>query len=151
LVLVHENPDQLKLWLKQISCFLNEKLALQLHPKKTILQSVYRGINFVGYIVKPRHTLIRRKITGNLKKKLWRFNRLPIPENETIFAERLQKILAVINSYYGQFKHADTFNLRRSIYYRHFSALRSYLEPADLNFYFFKIKILTKAAWKSRY
>ena len=140
LVLIHKNPEQLRLWRRQIDQFLNEKLKLELHPQKTILQSIYKGINFVGFVVKPRYTLIRRKIVGNLKRKLWQFNRLPVPETDEIFNERLQKILAVVNSYYGQFKHAQTFNLRRSIYRRHFGILKTYLEPADQNFHYFKLK-----------
>ena len=140
LLIVHENPEQLKLWRKQISNFLNERLKLRLHPKKTVLQSIYKGINFVGFVVKPHHTLIRRKIVGNLKRKLYEFNHLPVPETDEIFNERLEKILAVINSYYGQFKHAQTFNLRRSLYRNHFGFLKSYIEPSDKNFYYFKVK-----------
>ena len=140
LLIIHENPEQLKLWRKQISNFLNERLKLRLHPKKTVLQSIYKGINFVGFVVKPHHTLIRRKIVGNLKRKLYEFNHLPVPETDEIFNERLEKILAVINSYYGQFKHAQTFNLRRSLYRNHFGFLKSYIEPSDKNFYYFKVK-----------
>ena len=139
LLIIHENPEQLKLWRKLVAQFLNDRLKLQLHPNKTVLQSIYKGVNFVGFVIKPHHTLIRRKIVGNLKRKLWQFNRLPFPENEEIFSERLENILAVINSYYGQFKHAQTFNLRRSLYKNHFGVLRSYFEPVDENFSYFKI------------
>jgi len=75
-----------------------------------------------------------------LKRKLWQFNQSPVPKNTEIFNEQLEKILAVINSYYGQFKHAHTFNLRKSIYQKHFRILKSYFEPADQNFSYFRIK-----------
>jgi len=139
LLIIHQNPRQLKLWRQQINQFLKDKLELELHPQKTVLQSIYKGINFVGFVVKPRHSLLRRRIVGNLKRKLWRFNHSPVPENEEIFSERLDKILAVVNSYYGQFKRADTFNLRRSIYNKHFGVLKSYLEPDSQNFNYFKL------------
>ncbi|MDD5072088.1 MAG: reverse transcriptase/maturase family protein [Patescibacteria group bacterium] len=140
ILIIHENPEQLKKWRKQISHFLNEYLNLQLHPKKTVLQSIYKGINFVGFVVKPHHLLTRRKIVGNLKKKLWYFNNTPIPDTYENFNLLLGNILAVINSYYGQFKHANTFNLRRSLYKKNFGVLKTYLEPIDENFSYFRIK-----------
>jgi len=140
LLIIHENPAQLKYWRKQINQFLNDKLKLELHPQKTILQSIYKGINFVGFIVKPRHTLIRRRIVGNLKRKLWQFNHSAIPQNNEVFTERLQKILAVVNSYFGQFKPANTFNLKISIYQKYFKILKIWLEPVNENLDYFLIK-----------
>ena len=140
IVILHQNPKQLKVWHKHLDIFLKKNLKLHFHPKKTILKSIYCGINFVGFIVKTRYSLIRRKNVGNLKRKLWEFNHKSIPENNEIFEEQLQEILSVINSYYGQFKHANTFNLRKSIYQNHFIILKSYFEPADENFNYFRVK-----------
>jgi len=140
IVILHQNPRQLKIWHQQLNQFLKEKLKLHFHPKKSTLQSIYQGINFVGFIVKPYYSLVRRKTVRNLKRKLWQFNQSPVPKNTEIFNEQLEKILAVINSYYGQFKHAHTFNLRKSIYQKHFRILKSYFEPADQNFSYFRIK-----------
>ena len=147
LFLLHQNPEQLKIWEQQLNQFLKEKLKLHFHPKKSILQPIYRGVNFVGFIVKPHYSLIRRKIVGNLKRKLWEFNKRHVileeakrPIESRDNNEQLQQILAVINSYYGQFKHANTFNLRKSIYQKHFGILKSYLKPADRNFSHFRIK-----------
>ena len=140
IVILHQNPEQLKIWHQKLNQFLKEKLKLHFHPKKSVLQSIYRGINFVGFIIKPHYSLVRRKTVGNLKRKLWQFNQAPLPETAEIFNEQLQQILAVINSYYGQFKHSHTFNLRKSIYQKHFRILKSYLKPADQNFSHFKIK-----------
>ena len=139
---------QLKTWYRQINQFLKEKLKIHLHPQKSIIQSIYQGINFVGFIIRPNYSLVRRRTVGNLKRKLWQFNQMPIPENEEIFNERLEEILSVINSYYGQFKHAQTFNLRKSIYQKHFKILKSYLQPADQNFSHFRLKGKTKSLFK---
>lgn len=142
LLLLHHDPKQLKIWGRQLNQFLKEKLKLELHPQKTILQSIYKGINFVGFIVYPNHTLIRNRIVRKFKNKLWLFNkkilslnlehpiRLWTPELRDDF----QEIFATVNSYYGQFKHADTFCLRRHLYEKHFNILKLYLLPSDKNY-----------------
>lgn len=143
-ILIHKSPTQLSKWKKQIDIFLKEELKLRLHPKKSIQQSIYKGVNFAGFVVKPHSHLIRRRTVGNLKKKIWQFNSLPFPQNDEIFEGQLTQILAVINSYYGQFAYANTYNLRKSLYYKNFKILKTYLEPSDNDFTFFRVKIFSK-------
>lgn len=145
MVLLHKNPRQLRAWSDKIDVFLQKKLNLALHPEKTVLKPVKTGINFVGYIVKPQYTLVRNRTVKKFKNKLWKFNqkilttnpvqpiRLWTPELRLEF----QKMLAVINSYYGVFKHADTFKLRRHLYEKHFNILKIYLAPANEDFDYF--------------
>ena len=59
-ILLHESPQ----WLNQARQQIEAKLAdlhLQLNPRKTILQPVARGIDFVGHLVKPWRRITRRK------------------------------------------------------------------------------------------
>lgn len=59
-VLLHDSPQ----WLNQARQRIETKLAdlhLQLNPRKTILQPVARGIDFVGHLVKPWRRITRRK------------------------------------------------------------------------------------------
>ncbi len=62
-VLLHESPQWLNKARQQIEAFLQARLAARLNPKKTILQPVARGVDFVGQVVSPwrrttrRHTL----------------------------------------------------------------------------------------------
>ncbi len=142
LLLLHHDPKQLKIWGQQLNQFLKEKLKLELHPQKTILQLIHKGINFVGFIVYPDHTLIRNRTVRKFKNKLWLFNkkilslnlehpiRLWTPE----LCRDFQEIFATINSYYGQFKHTDTFHLRQHLYEKHFGILKIYLIPTDKNY-----------------
>ncbi len=143
-ILIHRNPHQLQLWKKHIDQFLKKELGLSLHPRKSVLQSVYHGINFLGFIVKPGYSLVRRRIVNNLKEKLRKFNDRPVPISSETFIKNLQEILAAVNSYYGQFRHADTIHLRGSLYFHDFGVLRSYLEPSDSSFHFFKIKTYSR-------
>lgn len=140
LVIIHKNHRQLKIWKRQIDLFLEKNLRLKLHPKKSVRQSIYKGINFVGFIVKPSYCLIRRRTVNNFKEKLRKFNESPMPDSPEIFQEQLKNISAVINSYYGQFRHADTLRLRKSLYAKYFGVLKSYFEPSGINFDYFKIK-----------
>jgi hypothetical protein len=140
LVIIHQDPQQLKVWKTKISLFLEKELQLKLHPKKSVQQSIYKGINFVGFVVKPGYTLIRRKVVCNLKEKLQKFNQDTIQNSAKISQECLLKITATVNSYYGQFQHANTLNLRKSIYAKHFGILKAYLKPSGADFFFFKIK-----------
>ncbi len=140
ILLIDKDKNKLEFWHKQIDNFLRKKLKLKLHPEKTILNSIYQGINFVGFIIKPNYSLVRRRTAASLKAKLWRFNQKPIPKNSLKFEQELNQILSTINSYYGQFKHARTFKLRKSLYQKHFRILKIYLQPIDLNFSYFRIK-----------
>lgn len=142
LLLFHHNHKQLKIWKRQLDQFLKEKLKLEFHPQKTIFQHIHKSINFIGFIIYPNHTLIRNRAVRKFKNKLWLFNqkilnmnlehpiRLWTPE----LCRDFQKIFATVNSYYGQFKHADTFRLRKHLYEKHFNILKLYLLPSDKNY-----------------
>lgn len=56
--------------------------------------------------------------------------------NRSLFAndpplELIEKMLATVNSYFGHFKHADTFKLRTHLWENRFQKLRNYIEPKD--------------------
>ena len=60
-VLLHESPQWLNEAKAGIEALLSEKLAARLNPKKTIIQPVDRGIDFVGQVIKPWRRTLRRK------------------------------------------------------------------------------------------
>jgi retron-type reverse transcriptase len=60
-LLLHESPQQLNTWLAEISAFLPQVLGAHLNPKKTILQPIDRGVDFVGQVIKPWRRTIRRR------------------------------------------------------------------------------------------
>ena len=123
LVILSRDKEKLRLWRDEINKFLKEKLNLQLNLNKTRLQTIDRGIEFLGYFIKPQYTLVRKKVVSRLKDKLYRLN------NAKEGIPGLNKILATINSYYGHFQHAFSYNLRRHIYENHLSKLREEFLP----------------------
>lgn len=98
-VLFSRNKSDLIAVIPKIKDFLQSKLHLTLHPKKMILQDSKKGVDFLGYFVRPKYVLVRRRIVARLKKKIWGGNR---------------EILT-LNSYLGHFLHANSYGLRKSI------------------------------------
>ncbi len=92
LVILSENEQQLRDWMGEIELFLKDRLDLILHPTKRIIRPVTNGIDFVGYIVRPFYILVRRRVIGNLKWKIW---------NQQVDKQ-------VWSSYKGHFKHAQS-------------------------------------------
>ena len=123
LVLLDEDREQLKYLRDKVSLFLKENLDLELNLNKTKLQSIDKGIDFLGYFIKPSYILVRQKIVKRFKKKLYGLDKTKkeIPE--------LKKILATVNSYYGHFRHACSFNLRKSLYENHLGDLKEKFLP----------------------
>jgi len=151
MVVLSDNLDDVYIWREQIDTFLKKKLKLTLHPKKDKYGSVYSGIDFLVYVIKPRYTLSRKRVVGNLKNKLKLFNQglllisqnqkqITLPLHTPPSKEEISKMLAMINSYYGHFRHVNCFNLRKDIYENHFGCLKEYLEPVEQYSYFKLIK-----------
>lgn len=60
-VILHESARWLHEARLEIESFLTDRLGLQLNPRKTFIQPVGRGIDFVGQVIKPWHRTARRK------------------------------------------------------------------------------------------
>jgi len=138
--------------LSNIKGFLEDNLNLKISDKKTKFQLVSKGIDFLGYYVKPDYVLVRRRVVTSLKEKLLKDCGIGAPivrvgplrgptltargiasvdKCGNMDAESLELILAMINSYYGHFKHAFSFNLRKDIYEKHLGELWKNFEPND--------------------
>ncbi|MCI5145480.1 MAG: RNA-directed DNA polymerase, partial [Candidatus Electrothrix sp. AR3] len=122
-ILLHADPAQLASWKNEIECFLAQKLRLEL-KRPIILRPVQQGANFLGYIVRPDYLLVRRRVVGNLRERLVRFEQQWIKgsdqEGWTIQLppeprDHLRNLLA---SYQGHFKHACHYRLNRRIFTR---------------------------------
>lgn len=102
-VMFDESKERLKYIVMQISEFCEAELNLKICTDKTILQKSNQGIDFLGYMVKPTHTLVRRKVIGRFKVKF--FNALDKKGLVSITD------VPMIQSYKGHFGHANSFGL----------------------------------------
>ncbi len=59
---------------------------------------------------------------------------LPLSKPPTI--AEVKRMLAMVNSYYGHLRHARSYNLRKSIYEKHFGNLKNYMTPTEGYYYF---------------
>lgn len=100
-IILHESAQWLNKALVQIEAFLPERLNLRLNPKKTILQQLPRGADFVGQIIKPHHRVPRRRTVRNAIRRC-----------KTAKTEDLH---ATANSYLGLMRHASSHKDRAAI------------------------------------
>ncbi|MGC9602916.1 MAG: reverse transcriptase domain-containing protein [Minisyncoccia bacterium] len=101
--LVSESPEELEKLLNPISEFLENELALKLHPNKSILRSVCQGVDFLGYVIFPHHRLIRSKTKHRMFKKME--ERMKKYETRKISKLSFEQS---IQSYLGVLSHANT-------------------------------------------
>jgi len=109
----------------KIDTFLNDNLNLELNSSKTKLKNINQGIDFLGYIIKPHYVLARKRVVNALRNKLYNANSVDESCKLDIFGD----VLSTINSYYGHFRHADSFHLRKSIYENYFRRLKNIFKP----------------------
>ncbi len=92
-VLLHESPQQLNTWLAAIEAFL-PSLGAKLNPKKTILQPVSRGVDFVGHVIKPWRRSTRRRTVQEAIRR--------------VAAAPSDELLPIANSYFGLLGQTDS-------------------------------------------
>jgi len=113
-VLVHESREQLIAWRGEIEHFLLEELRLALKPDDK-LKPLAAGIDFLGYVVYPTHTVVRRRVIAHARDRLDAWKRCHIRQGTIqASAAAIDELRSICASYAGHFSHADSWNLRRS-------------------------------------
>ncbi|EKE16231.1 MAG: RNA-directed DNA polymerase (reverse transcriptase) [uncultured bacterium] len=69
-IILSENENHLVDLTDKINGFLQNKLKLNLHPNKIIIRKYRQGIDFLGYVVLPRHRVLRTKTKKRILKKI---------------------------------------------------------------------------------
>jgi len=138
-VMVDEDKNKLKSLILPIDMFLKEKLTLRVHSGKIQLQEVRKGIDFLGYFIKRNHIVVRQKVVRRCKKRLHDISQVFVTGNVRDEKESMTHALSVVNSYYGHFSHARSFNLRKHLYAEHIGKMGEFLE-ADEGYDFLKLE-----------
>lgn len=108
-VIVHRDAGQLEQWRQRIADFLHDELRLELKAEQK-LRSLNDGIDFLGYVVRPTHTVVRRRVVAHCRAKLADFER-----RATL---NLDEVRSVYASYAGHFRHASTWRLLQNLFRR---------------------------------
>lgn len=90
--------------------FLMKILRLEIHPKKLTISKLNQGIDFVGYVIFDKHTLLRNQTKKRLKNRLQEANEDFL--NGKIAAASLDQKL---QSYLGILSHADQFEFSQAL------------------------------------
>ncbi|MGI4815883.1 MAG: RNA-directed DNA polymerase [Janthinobacterium lividum] len=98
ILILHESAEWLNDVLAKIEIFLRDRLHLRLNPKKTILQPIDRGVDFVGQVIKPWRRETRRRTVNEAI--------LRISRNDQVFESA--------NSYFGLLRQATASHNDRS-------------------------------------
>ena len=67
-VLLHHDRVQLTEWRERIDEFLQGELFLRLNPRRQFIRPISNGIDFLGYIIRPSHLLVRRRTAAKCKR-----------------------------------------------------------------------------------
>jgi hypothetical protein len=98
-IILEKDVERLKFLRDSIDEFLRHNLGLELNFKKCRIQPIERGIDFLGYFLKPDRVYVRKKVVRRYRNKLYP---VAIGLRET----SLRSLLAMAYSYAGHFKHA---------------------------------------------
>ncbi len=100
---MHHDKEFLKKLIPKFNNYLQKNLKLELHPKKIYLQEIRKGIPFLGAIIKPNRIYPNSRIIKSFRRKIELVNQGKL-NNPNFF-----------NSYLGQLKHYNSYNLRKKI------------------------------------
>ena len=111
MVIMCKNKEIAKDILNNIIKFLKENLKLTLNSKTRIFKDI-QGVNFCGYKINEKRLKIRYTSKCRMKRKLKRYTK-QLKEGKITLPE-IQRSIA---GWLGYVKHADSYNLRKSMFY----------------------------------
>ncbi len=111
MIILTQNKEMAQYCLKNITNFLESNLRLTLNSKTKIFKDI-QGVNFCGYKINERRMEIRNTSKTRMKRKLKKYTEL-LKENKITLPE-IQRSIA---GWLGYVKHADSYNLRKSMFY----------------------------------
>ena len=105
-VILHSFKEQIEKWKVEIDRFLREKLNLELHPQKSKIISLSRGIDFVGFRNFWHYKLLRRRNVTMINFKIENYKQGKISK---------EKLLEIFQGWNAYAKRANSYNLKRSV------------------------------------
>lgn len=92
-ILLDRSPERLNAALANIESFLPERLGVHLNPRKTVMQPIDRGVDFVGHVINPWHRTTRDR---TVRVALQRLRSMPSDD-----------LFSAANSYLGLLRQAS--------------------------------------------
>lgn len=104
--IVSNDPEYLRSLIQPIRAFLQERLCLDLHPRKISMRRYRQGIDFLGYVLLPHCRVVRTRTKQRMFRKL--HLRAIAFKNGTGSKESVEQSL---HSYLGVLSHANSYRL----------------------------------------
>ncbi len=105
-IILHNSKNQLKIWKKRISRFLNVGLNLELHQDKSRIVNLSEGVDFVGFRNFYYYKLLRKRNIKSMFLKTKSYNKGEISKD---------KFLEIFQGWNAYAKWANTLKIRRRI------------------------------------
>ena len=105
-VILHSSKAQLQKWKKEIDNFLRETLKIELHPDKSRIIPLSKGIDFVGFRNFYYFKLLRKRNKKKILFKIKKYKEGEMPK---------EKILECFQGWNAYAKWANTLKLRRNV------------------------------------
>ena len=108
MVFLHQDKKELRKILNEVRAYLKNELELELKHNYQIFPTQIRGIDFVGYVFRNSHTLIRKSIKQNFCRKIAKLQKLKLNNKE---------LKQGIAAWLGWCKYSNSINLLNKIAY----------------------------------
>jgi len=112
--IMSKNKEELKKLIPEIGNFLEKNLKLTIHPKKIYLQHYHKGVEFLGFLVKPHRSYITSRTKNNFYKEVESINHR-LKKLEPNDEKAILNIMSKVNSYLGMLRHCDSYKLRKKM------------------------------------
>lgn len=109
-IFISDDRKYLLSLIEPVGLFLKDKLDLELHPKKIIISKFRSGVDFLGYIIFPKHILPRtstkRRLIRRIRSKVRDFKSGKVTE---------ESMNQTIQSYFGFLVHSNSFKFKEKL------------------------------------
>jgi RNA-directed DNA polymerase len=109
-VIVSADKGYLESIIEPINEFLTQKLHLNLHPEKVVIRKYSQGIDFLGHVIFPHYTLLRKRT----KKRVVRKVHEAIKKYHQGDMEK-EKVDAMMQLYLGILSHSNSHTISRDL------------------------------------
>jgi len=108
MVFLHQDKKELRKILNEVRAYLKNELELEIKRNYQIFPTQIRGIDFVGYVYRNSHTLIRKSIKQNFCRKIAKLQKRKLNNKE---------LKQGIAAWLGWCKYSNSINLLNKIIY----------------------------------
>ncbi len=94
--------------------YAQKECGLTVHPRKFFMQHWTKGVHYLGFYIRRGQLYMDNRVVHNCKERLRHYIELAEYDPDYIFDKR-DEFVSVVNSYFGLFLHAHSYNLRKSL------------------------------------